>query len=46
LLTNIQLEWKCMARPNTQAYYDTATITTIRSFKVQTYRVSQSGKNN
>ncbi len=38
-LTNIRPGWKCMKVENALAFYNTATITTIKSFKVQAPRV-------
>jgi hypothetical protein len=35
LPVNIELGWKQMAVANEQTYYDTATITAIKSFKIQ-----------
>ncbi len=35
LTENIKLEWKWMAVANTLAYYDTATITAVKSIIVQ-----------
>ncbi len=35
IATNIRLGWKCGAMKNNLAYYDTAAITTVKSFIVQ-----------
>ncbi len=35
LPSNIRLGWKCMEVTNTRAYYDTATITAVKSLTVQ-----------
>ncbi len=40
---NIRLGCKCLTLLNTLAYYDTATITTVKSFIVQTLGVRKNG---
>jgi hypothetical protein len=41
LSANIRLGWKRMAVTNTLAYYNTATITTVKRFIVQQLEVSR-----
>jgi hypothetical protein len=40
LPANIRLQWKCTEVANPLAYYDTATITVVKSFKVKAFGVN------